>query len=136
MMPKPSKHDLPETKVTPDPKLEKRTRRVHSPEYKLKILQEAEACKRGELGPLLRREGLYSNQLKQWREDFAVNGIDGLTKSAPGPAAKNTPEQREIDKLKKENARLAKELEISQECLGLQKKALNLIDLINNDEKP
>ena len=134
-MPKPLIKDLPETQVTPDPKHEKKTRREYSPEYKLKIIHEANGCKHGELGKLLRREGLYSNQLKQWRENFAAYGVDGLSKSAPGPSPKHTPEQREIEKLKKQNARLAKELEMSNGCLALQKKALELLELMNDGEK-
>ena len=133
-MPKPSNKDLSDTQITPDPKVEKKTRREHSPEYKLKIIQEADACQHGELGKLLRREGLYSNQLKQWRESYADKGVDGLSKSAPGPTPKYTPEQREIEKLKKQNARLTKELEVSNGCLALQKKALDLLELMNDGE--
>ena len=44
------------TQVTPDPALEKRTRRQFKPEYKLRIMAEADARKHGELGALLRRE--------------------------------------------------------------------------------
>lgn len=74
----------PSTEVQPDPALEKRTRRVFTTEYKPKILQQANECGHGELGPLLRREKLYSNQLQQWRREFAENGVAGLSKSAPG----------------------------------------------------
>ena len=52
-----------DTQVTPESTLEKRTRRTCNAEYKLRIIAEAEACKHGELGALLRRENLYSNQL-------------------------------------------------------------------------
>ncbi len=61
-MPKPHSDPL-NTQVTPEPALEKRTRRQFKPEYKLRILAAADACKHGELGALLRREKLYSNQL-------------------------------------------------------------------------
>ena len=70
-MPKPT-HNLPEAEVTPTPALEKRTRRIFSSEYKLRILAEADRCVRGELGALLRREKLYSAQLQQWRREFAA----------------------------------------------------------------
>ncbi len=53
--------DLPENQVTPEPALEKRTRRQYPSDYKLRIITEADACKHGELGALLRREKLYSN---------------------------------------------------------------------------
>ena len=126
-MPKPSSIE-----VTPDPKLERRTRRKFTTEYKLKIIAEADACARGELGPMLRREGLYSNQLQQWRRESAEGGVEKLAKSAPGPTPKLTPEQREIEQLKREKAKLERELEIATGCLTLQKKALEMLDLTNN----
>jgi len=122
----------PETQVTPDPKLEKRTRRVFKPEYKLRILQEAEACKHGELGALLRREKLYSNQLSDWRREYAQNGLSGLDKSAPGPAPLKTPEQRQIEKLEKQVAKLTGDLDIANDCLDIQKKVLSILDRSNN----
>jgi len=126
-MPKPCS-DLPNTQVTPKPELEKRTRRQFKPEYKLRILAEANACRYGELGALLRREKLYSNQLSAWRREYAQNGVAGLTKSAPGPAPSKTPDQRLIEQLKKENNRLNRKLEIANDCLDLQKKALSMLD--------
>lgn len=126
-MPKPSS-----TEVTPDTTLERRTRRKFTTEYKLRIIAEADACARGELGPMLRREGLYSNQLQQWRREFAEGGVEKLAKSAPGPTPKLTPEQREIEQLKREKAKLERELEIATGCLTLQKKALEMLDLTNN----
>ncbi len=120
-MPK-SISERPDTQVTPEPALEKRTRRQITPEYKLRIISEADACKHGELGALLRREKLYSSQLSGWRREFAENGVAGLSKSAPGPVASRTPEQRRIDQLEKENNRLNRKLEIANDCLDLQKK--------------
>ncbi len=112
--------------------MEKRTRRQFKPEYKLRIIAEADACKHGELGALLRREKLYSSQLSEWRREFAENGVAGLSKSAPGPAASRTPEQRRIDQLEKENSRLNRKLEIANDCLDLQKKALSMLDRLSN----
>jgi len=125
-MPKPNTADTQE--IRPNPKLEKRTRRTFSVDYKLSILQQAAACKHGELGALLRREKLYSNQLSQWRREFEHHGVKGLSKSSPGPSAAKTPEQRRIEQLEKENARLKKELLVKESCLELQKKALALIE--------
>ena len=117
-------------KVEPIPELEKRGRRVFTAQYKLSILQQADACQHGELGALLRREKLYSNQLQQWRREQAEHGLDGLQKSAPGPAAKKTTEQKRIELLEKENERLRRQLEVKDGCLMLQKKALDLLDLL------
>ncbi|HID53910.1 MAG TPA: hypothetical protein EYP41_17965 [Anaerolineae bacterium] len=77
---------------------------------------------------MLRREKLYSNQLAQWRREFESQGVKGLSKSQPGPAATKSLEQRRIEQLKKENARLKKQLRVKDSCLELQKKALALIE--------
>ena len=124
-MPKPTSK-LPEPEVIPDPKLEKRSRRAFPTEYKLRILQQADACKHGELGELLRREKLYHAQLAQWRREFAESGVAGLTKTAPGPKPLMTAEQKRIAQLEKEIERLKKQVFIKDQCLDLQKKALAL----------
>ena len=133
-MPK-SISERPNTQVTPEPALEKRTRRQLTPEYKLRIIAQADACKHGELGALLRHEKIYSSQLSDWRREFAENGVDGLSKSAPGPAASRTPEQRRIDQLEKENSRLNRKLDIANDCLDLQKKALSMLDRMSNGKE-
>lgn len=120
------------TQVTPEPALEKRTRRQFSTEYKLRIIAEADACPHGELGALLRREKLYSNQLSDWRRQFAEKGVDGLSKSTPGPAASRSPDKRRIEQLEKENNRLQGKLDVANDCLELQKKALAMLDRLRN----
>ena len=135
-MPKPDNNELPESQVTPDPKLEKRTRRAHSTEYKLNIIAQADACQHGELGKLLRSEGLYSAQLKQWREELQQDGGKKLLKTKPGPTPKLTAEERQIEKLNAKVAHLERELEISQGCVDLQKKVLQILDLQSNGKKP
>lgn len=135
-MPKSGNNERPKSQVIPDPSLEKRKRRAHSVEYKLQILAEADNCKHGELGALLRREGLYSAQLKTWREELSTNGTDQLSKTKPGPTSKLTAEQKQIEKLQAEVSRLNRELEITNGCLDLQKKALHLLDLHSSGKKP
>ena len=131
-MPKPVASSLPDSQVVPEPMLEKRTRRRFSTEYKLRIIAQADQCQRGELGALLRREHLYSSQLQDWRKQLAQGGEQALSKSAPGPQPKLTAEQRELEKLRRENARLTRKLEIANGCLSLQKKALQMLDQVNN----
>lgn len=131
-MPKPA--TIIDPKVKPNPALEKRTRRVFSTDYKLSILQQADACQHGELGKLLRREKLYSNQLAQWRREFAEHGVAGLEKSSPGPTPKKSAEQKRLEQLEKENARLRREIEVKDGCLMLQKKALALLDSLEQNE--
>ena len=128
--------DTPDPQVMPDPKLEKRTRRKFPAEYKLRIVNEANACKHGELGALLRREKLYSNQLSDWRREYADNGIEGLSKSTPGPAPAKSAEQREIEKLKRHVAKLNNDLDIANDCLDIQKKVLSILDRSNNGNTP
>ena len=113
--------------VKPEPNLERRIRRVFTSDYKLSILQQADACKHGELGALLRREKLYAGQLLQWRREMAEHGVQGLSKSSPGPAPRRSTEDKRIEQLERENARLRRQLEVKDSCLSLQKKALDLL---------
>ena len=133
-MPMPIVSSMPDTQVVPDPMLEKRSRRQFSTEYKLRIIAQADQCRRGELGALLRRENLYSNQLQAWRKQLAQGGEQALSKTAPGPPPKLTGEQRELEKLRRENASLRRRLEIANGCLSLQKKALQMLDQVNNGD--
>ena len=133
-MPKPVAASLPDSQVVPDPVLEKRTRRHFSTDYKLRIIAQADQCQRGELGALLRREHLYSSQIRDWRKQLAQGGEQALSKSAPGPQPKLTVEQRELQKLRRENARLTRKLEIANGCRSLQKKALQLVDQVNSGD--
>ena len=133
-MPKPIEWLPSDTQVIADPMLEKRTRRLFTTQYKLRIIAEADQCRRGELGALLRREKLYSNQLRDWRKQLAEGGEQALSKSTPGPRPKLTAEQRELEKLRRDNARLTRKLEIANGCLGLQKKALQMLDQMNNGD--
>ena len=133
-MPKPVASSLPDSQVVPEPMLEKRTRRRFSTEYKLRIIAQADQCQHGELGALLRREHLYSSQLQDWRKQLAQGGEQALSKSAPGPQPKLTAEQRELEKLRRENARLTRKLEIANGCLSLQKKVLQMLDQVNSGD--
>ena len=132
-MPKPITERLPTTEITPDPVLEKRTRRQFTTAYKLQILAEADQCAHGELGQLLRREKLYHNQLQQWRRELADGGEAALSKTQPGPRASRTSEQKELEALRRENVRLARKLEIAEGCIELQKKLSRLLAQANDE---
>ena len=133
-MPKPISISLLDNQVVADPVLEKRTRRRFSTEYKLRVIAQADQCQRGELGALLRREHIYSSQLRDWRKQLAQGGEKALSKTAPGPQPKLTAERRELEKLRRENARLTRKLEIANGCLELQKKALRILDQMNSGD--
>lgn len=123
-----------EAKVEPNPAMERRRRRIFTPEYKLSVIRQADACKHGELGILLRRENIYSAQVSQWRREFAEKGVDGLSKSTPGPLPKKTAEQKRIEQLEKQVTRLKRQLEVKDSCLMLQKKALSLLEQWEEDK--
>ena len=110
---------------------ERPTRRRFTAEYKLRIVREAEACKEpGELGALLRREGLYSSHLAAWRKQVAKGSLQGLKTRKRGP--KPSPDkalQQKIAKLEKENARLKRKLEEAEIILEFQKKAADLLGI-------
>lgn len=99
----------PPTEVTAKAK-----RRRFTAEYKRRILKEADACERGELGALLRREGLYSSHLVEWRRARDAGERAGLTPRKRGPkaqatdplAAKIAEQQKQIARLEAENAKL------------------------------
>ena len=73
-------------------------------------------------------------QLAQWRREFAEHGVAGLEKSSPGPTPKRSAEQKRLEQLEKENARLRREIEVKDGCLMLQKKALALLDSLEQNE--
>ena len=82
-------------------------RRTYTAEYKLSILQEAEAvaATRGGIGALLRREGLYSSLLATWRRERADGILEALTPRKRGPKSKRNPLEEENQKLRRQNAR-------------------------------
>jgi transposase len=91
-----SKLSNPKTEVQPKP-----VRRRFTAEYKRGIVRKAEQCQHGELGALLRREGLYHSQLASWRR---AQEQGTLTHKKRGPQA--NPDAREVKRLQRENERL------------------------------
>ena len=79
----------PASRTVPDPEVVVKAQRRHfTAEYKRRILQEADACTQsGEIGALLRREGLYSSHLNTWRHQRARGELQGLTPAKRGRKA-------------------------------------------------
>ena len=95
-------------------------RRRFTAEYKADLVRRADAClKPGEVGALLRREGLYFSQLLTWRKKLREHGIAGLNNKR-GPAPKAKPSAREIE-LERKNRKLEKQLAKSQLIIEFQK---------------
>jgi transposase-like protein len=110
--------------------LAKATRRRFSAEYKLKILREAEACTQpGEIGALLRREGLYSSNLTTWRAQRERGELLGLTpkRRGPTPKAKN-PLATKVAALEREVSRYKARAERAEALVELQKKVAAFLE--------
>ena len=114
---------------TPDPEVvPKAERRRFSAEYKQRILQEAAACTQpGEVGALLRREGLYSSHLTTWRQQRRRGELQGLTPVTRGRKA--DPQAAEIARLQRENERLKAQLERAELIIDVQKKLSRMLGL-------
>ncbi len=92
--------------------LERASRRRFDRAYKLRILAEAEHCQAsGQLGELLRREGLNSSHLTTWRKQRDAGALDALASKQRGrKALPNAAERKELERLRRENARLTHRL--------------------------
>ena len=100
----------------------KAERRRFTAEYKRRIVIEAEQCRHGELGSLLRREGLTYAQIGKWRMGYA----DGTLGKKRGPVA--NPNRAEMRRLEGENARLKRQLERAELIIDAQKKLARLLE--------
>ncbi len=110
-----------------DPEVEvssKAKRRVFTAKYKAKILREADACagKRGAVGALLRREGLYSSHLTAWRKDMAAS----FASKKRGPKPRVDARDRQIAQLERQVQRLAQRAERAEAIVEVQKKLVQL----------
>lgn len=101
-------------------------RRRFSAEYKLRILQEADRCASGDLGALLRREGLYSSHLSTWRRQREVGQLASLAAQKRG--RKTDPQAGELARLQRENAKLQAQLQRAELIIDAQKKLLVLLN--------
>ena len=118
---------VPPTEVRP-----KATRRSFSAEYKTRILAEVDACtKPGEIGALLRREGLYSSHLTEWRGLRKQAEIAALAPKKRGPVPAPPPDarDREIDELKRQLARANIRAERAEALVTIQKKVADLLGM-------
>ncbi len=113
----------------PDPEVTERAkRRRFTAEYKLRILRKADACKGdGDVGALLRREGLYSSQLAAWRRQRDELTKAGLKARKRGPKAMVVDPR--VKQLERENARLKRRLERVELMLDIQKKASEMLGI-------
>lgn len=104
-------------------------RRRYTAAYKRRILDEVGRSGRGEIGLILRREGLYSSQLSQWRD-----WRNGMTSKKKDSGLTNEL-KTEVQRLEKENARLKLKLRKAEAMLDLQKKAAEILSYDDEIER-
>ena len=106
-------------------------RRRFTAEYKLRVLRDADACTGpGQLGALLRREGLYSSHLTAWRKQRDEGTLAGLTPKRRGRKANpDAPVIAENERLKRENQRLAEKLRQAETIIEVQKKLSEILGI-------
>jgi transposase-like protein len=119
------------------PDLPRAKRRYFSAEYKLRILEEAEACsERGQIGSLLRREGLYSSHLTTWRRQREQGQLDGLSSKKRGrKPSVDEAMVKELTKLKRDNQRLENRLQQAETIIEVQKKLSGLLGLTPQEKE-
>jgi transposase-like protein len=142
-MPKPSLIPSPVAEsqheaVTSSPSPSKPTRRTFTAAEKLRIVREADACtEKGQIGALLRREGIYDSLLATWRKALRLHGEAGMSGRRRGRHTTRDERDAHLKALERENARLRSDLERAQAVIEVQKKVSEIlgIDLRRSEER-
>jgi transposase-like protein len=122
------KAEVPDSEVVPRAK-----RRQFTAEYKLRILREVDRCQEpGQVGALLRREGLYSSHLTRWRQLRDQGQLQALGSQKRG--RKPAPQTEQVAQLRQENQRLRAQLEQAELIIEVQKKLSQLLGLMSETE--
>ena len=119
-----------------DPEVpERAARRIYTPQYKLRILAEYERLDRDGKGSLLRREGLYTSLISEWRKQRDQGALQALAASPGRPTA--DPREQELARLRRENARLQADLSKAHKVIEVQGKLSSLLEqLATSSEAP
>jgi transposase-like protein len=122
----------------PDPELKEtqpKARRYLTASYKLKVLREADGCKNnaGEVGALLRREGLYSSHLSAWRKEQREGRLSPGEQSLRGRKPNLSELEAENLKLRKDNEKLTIKLSQSQMLIEAQKKIAEIYETLSRE---
>ena len=119
-----------ERQERPDPEVpEKARRRTFTAQYKQEVLAAYEAAPDGEKGAILRREGLYSSLISEWRRARDAGALAGLRQLRGRPAA--DPRDARIAQLERDKAKLEKELATSRFVVEVQSKLQALLETIS-----
>ena len=120
----------PGSSARPDPEVvAKAKRRTFSTEYKIRILEQADAASAtpGGVGALLRREGLYSSHLVSWRRERQAGILDALKPRKRGPRSERNPMEEEVQKLRRQLGQLTEKLRKAEIIIDVQKKVAALL---------
>jgi transposase-like protein len=117
--------------LAPDPEVvEKAGRRRFTAKYKLQVLEEADRCEPGEIGALLRREGLYSSHLTTWRRQRKAGALAALTPHKRGRKGQaKDPQGQRVAELEREVERLRQRLLQAETIIEVQKKVSLLLGI-------
>ena len=115
----------------PDPEVSAHpNRRKFSRNFKLRILKETDIASPGDIGAILRREGIYSSSLSSWRRQRENGELGSSTSNKRGPAPKmDEPTRRKVTNLERENSRLARRLKRAEQIIEVQKKISELLGI-------
>jgi len=103
------------------------TRRRFTAKFKARVLEEVDRCTRsGEIGAVLRREGLYASHLITWRRQREANGVAGLSRKRGPRANPDSGAARKIAELERSNRRLTEKLRKAGIVMEFQKKMAEL----------
>jgi len=130
-------HDGSGEGIAPDPEvLETPKRRRFSAEYKARLVREAESCAGwGQIGALLRREGVYWSQFAKWRKQYRKGAQSALRDDARGRKHTKHPLESENERLRKQIARLERRLQQAEAIIDIQKKASQLLGIPLKDSE-
>ena len=125
-------HSIPDPEVAP-----RAQRRTFTAKYKLRIVEAAKRCKKpGELGALLRKEGLYSSHLASWRKSYERGALRELSDTKRGRKKDPDRESRlALEKLERENQRLRKKLWQAEKVIEVQKKLTVTLEALRQEEE-
>ena len=118
--------------VAPDPEVSaKAKRRKFTAKYKLRILQEIDSCtEKGQVGAILRREGLYSSNISAWRKQRETGELRALSPKKRGRRSKQVnPLAKENVQLRRQNERLRKKLKQAETIIEFQKKVSEVLGI-------
>jgi len=121
-----------------DPEVpEKTPRRRFSAKYKLEVLKRADACTQpGELGALLRKEGLYSSNLTTWRRQRDQGLLNALSPKKRGrKKIEKNPLAQEVATLQKETERLRRKLKKAETIIEVQKKISEMLGISQDPDE-